>query len=78
MNNHIRQASNEVYFATLDGRTSWRIVEDPENSRKIVLSGNTDTMLAGILEKSPKFEELGVTVTPTKTKTGLEVKIAAK
>lgn len=78
MSDNIRRASNECYFASIDGRTSWKIVKDSQNSRDIVLSGNSDTMLAGILEKSPKFTELGVTVIGKKTKTGLEVKIASK
>lgn len=75
MNSNIRRASNMCYFLTIDGRTSWKIVKDSKNSRDIVLSGNPDTMLTGILEKSPKFTELGVTVIGKKTKTGLEVKI---
>lgn len=78
MTDSIRRASNECYFASIDSRTSWKIVEDSNTSRKIVLSGNPDLMLAGILEKSSKFTELGVTVIGKKTKTGLEVKIASK
>lgn len=76
MNDNIRRASNMAYFATLDGRTSWKITKESETSRRIVLSGNADLMLAGLTEKSPKFTELGVTISGKVTKTGLIIEVA--
>lgn len=75
-NDRMRRASNEAYYATLDGRISWKITKETSTSRQITLSGNSDLMLAGLTEKSPKFTELGITVTGRITKTGLIIKLA--
>lgn len=75
---NVRRASNEVYFSTIDGRSGWKIVKETKTSRQIILTGNTESMLAGLLEKKNKFEELGVTVLGKKTKTGLTIEVAAK
>jgi hypothetical protein len=75
---NIRRASNETYFSTIDGRTGWKIVKETDSSRQIVLTGNTESMLAGLLEKKEKFDELGVTVLGKKTDTGLIIEVAAK
>jgi hypothetical protein len=73
---NIRKAGNRAYFATIDGRESWKVVKDTKNSTQIVLLGNTESMLAGLLEAMPKFEELGVTVLGKKTKDGLVIDIS--
>lgn len=72
---NVRKASNEVYFATMDGRKSWKVVKDSDTSTQVVLLGNTESMLAGILEHKTRFDEMGVTVKGKKTDTGLIIEV---
>ena len=68
----IAQADTAVFNASsgedYETRAEYLLSEGPHG-------GDPDAMLTGILEKSPWFTELGVTVVGKKTKTGLEVKI---
>lgn len=72
---NVRKASNEVYFATMDGRKSWKVVKDSDTSTQVVLIGDTEPMLAGLLAKQPKFKDMGVTVRGKKTNTGLIIEV---
>lgn len=72
---NIRKAGNLTYFATIDGRKSWSIVKDTKTSTQVILVGDSDRMLAGLLEAQPKFDDLAVTVLGKKTKDGLVIEI---
>ncbi len=72
---NVRKASNEVYFATMDGRKSWKVVKSSNISIQVILLGNTESMLVGLLEKQPKFKDMGVTVRGKRTDDGLIIEV---
>jgi len=72
---NVRTATNEVFFATLGAKTSWKVVKDTDSSTQAILVGDTALMLEGIKAKKPRFDELGVTVLGKVTDTGLIVDV---
>ena len=72
---NVRRASNEAFFATMDGRTSWKVVKDTNTSTQVILEGDSASMLAGLVEKKPKFTDMGVTVLGKVIDTGLVIDI---
>jgi len=75
---NVRLASNRVYFATLDGRTGWKVTKDTVTSTQVRLWGNPEVMLQGLLQAKERIEELGVTILGKKEEDGLVIEVSAK
>ena len=75
MNQSLRLATNDMYFATLDGRKAWRITASSPKMRRVEIHGDTETLLKGLKENKDRIESRGVKLTAGKRSYGLLVDV---